>query len=79
MPKPSRTPGGKMQPVHPRDLKAGDQFVDRLEGRVVWVALHDAQPRGREIHVDVQFAVDGGCSTRVWDDDANIILSVHRP
>ena len=55
--------------VMPRDIKAGDKFPDPITHRVVWVALHDARLLGREVHVDVQFATDGGCSTRVWDND----------
>jgi hypothetical protein len=68
------------------DLRPGDEFVDPTEGPV-WRATCDAfevEPGSAlsgsdetEIGVGVQYVLDGGHSTRVWQDGATI--TIRRP
>ena len=75
--------GGRMtdpkEGLHPRDVQAGDAFVDPVTGRVIWTAVRDALTVGPEVHLDVRFALDGGRGTRVWDDQSDLRLSIARP
>lgn len=60
------------------EVKAGDMFVDK-DNNFVWTALRDAiRGAAREIHIDVQYEVDGGCSTRVWEADSDFKLNISR-
>lgn len=59
-----------------RDIKKGDTFVDE-NGVEIWTAIKDAQMPGFGVVViDVQFKIDGGCSSRSWNNfkhEINII------
>lgn len=59
----------------PERVVAGDQFIDD-KGNHIWTALYDATVVGAEVHIAVQFAVDGGCSTRVWEAGGSHLLTV---
>lgn len=64
----------------PERIVAGDTFIDP-DGSPVWTALHDAQVIGREVHIDVRFTVDKGCSTRVWEagTDHKLLVMPYEP
>lgn len=54
------------------DIRTGDQFVSP-DGRHIWTALRPAISGGQNPHtgeqlwhLDVQYADDGGCETRVF-------------
>lgn len=63
----------------PSGIIKGDTFI-LPTGEEVWTAISDAELRGRDVWIEVQYAVDGGRQLRVWDaDDTEFTLTILRP